>query len=184
MAKRKAAECGETLATFTEKVSGREYAAMLSIFAVISTFQVSEPVLEKRLRQLGGGVWRDWRMLVQKSDRVMRALLSTVPANKLAQITRNFEMTKVYIRTEAPGIPTKSDRNWVYVPTSALDYVLNEMIGQHCLLCDQTEVEGRHCPHRQAIEECLPHEIRVARGSEKCKFADLVLGLDEIEGVR
>jgi hypothetical protein len=168
---------------FTEPVSGREYAAMQSLFAVISTLQVSEPVLEQRLRKLGGGVWRDFRMLTTKADKVMRALLTTVPVNKLAQISRNFDHTRVYIKVEAPGLKSKDDTNWLYVPASALDYVLNEMLGANCILCDKSEVEGRKCQHRKALEECLPHEIRVARGSERCKFADLIIGLDDIEGV-
>lgn len=169
---------------FTEPVSGREYSAMQSIFAMISTIQVAEPILEKRLRRLGGGVWRDYRMLTVKLDRVMRALLSSVPANKLMQINRNFSMTRVYIKTEAPGIKTVDDTSYVYVPARALDWVLNEMISANCILCDKTEVEGRKCPHRKALEECLPHQVNVARGSEKCKFGDLVMGFDEIQGVK
>lgn len=169
---------------FVEPVSGKEYAAMQSIFAMISTIQVAEPILEKRLRRLGGGVWRDYRMLTVKLDRVMRALLSSVPANKLMQINRNFSMTRVYIKTEAPGIKTVDDTSYVYVPARALDYVLNIMIENNCLLCDKSEIEGRKCEHRRALEECLPHQVRVARGSEKCMYADLSLGLDEIQGVK
>lgn len=171
------------ISEFTEPVSGREYSALQSLFALISTFEVAAPILEKRAKHLGGGVWRDLQMIRAKSDKVMRALLTTIPVNKLMQINRNFSMTRVYIKTEAPGIATKDDTNFVYVPAKALDYVLNEMIANNCILCDKTEVEGRKCPHRQALEDCLPHEIRVARGSETCKFADLILGLDDIEGV-
>ena len=174
----------QEITCFTEPVSGREYAALQSLFAVISTITVSEPILEKRLRRLGGGVWRDFRLLAVKADRVMHALLSTVPVNKLQQIERNFSMTRVYIKTEAPGIKTVDDTSYVYVPARALDYVLNIMIENNCLLCDKTEIEGRKCEHRRALEECLPHQVRVARGSEKCMYADLSLGLDEIQGVK
>ena len=180
----KASSIPQEIERFVEPVSGKEYAAMQSIFAMISTIQVAEPILEKRLRRLGGGVWRDWRMLMVKLDRVMRALLSTVPVNKLQQINRNFGMTRVYIKTEAPGIKTMDDTSYVYVPARALDYVLNIMIENNCLLCDKSEIEGRKCEHRRALEECLPHQVRVARGSEKCMYADLSLGLDEIQGVK
>lgn len=180
----KASSIPQEIERFVEPVSGKEYAAMQSLFAMISTLQVAEPVLEKRMRRLRGGVWRDWRMLQTKADRIMRALLSSVPANKLMQINRNFSMTRVYIKTEAPGIKTMDDTSYVYVPARALDWVLNEMISANCILCDKTEVEGRKCPHRQALEECLPHQVNVARGSEKCKFGDLVMGFDEVEGVR
>lgn len=168
---------------FTDPVNGREYAAMQALFAVLSTYQVAGPVLEARLRKLGGGIWRDFRMIQVKMDRIIRALLSTVPVNKLQQIERNFSMTRVYVKTEAPGIATKDASSWVYVPATALDYVLNVLIENNCLLCDKTEVEGRHCPHRKALEDCLPHQVDVARGSERCKFSDLSLGLDEIKGV-
>ena len=176
----KASSIPQEIERFVEPVSGKEYAAMQSLFAMISTLQVAEPVLEKRMRRLRGGVWRDWRMLQTKADRIMRALLSSVPANKLMQINRNFSMTRVYIKTEAPGIKTMDDTSYVYVPARAL----NEMISANCILCDKTEVEGRKCPHRKALEECLPHQVNVARGSEKCKFGDLVMGFDEIQGVK
>jgi len=168
---------------FNDPVSGKEYAAMQGLFAVLSTYQVTEPVLEKRLRKLRGGVWRDFRMIQSKMDRVIRALLTTVPVNKLQQIQRNFSATKVYVKTEAPGIPTMDSTSWVYVPAPSLDYILNIVIENNCLLCDKTEIEGRHCPHRKALEDCLPHQVDVARGSERCKFSDLSLGLDEIKGV-
>ena len=127
---------------FTDPVNGKEYAAMQALFAVLSTYQVAEPVLEPRLRKLGGGVWRDFRMIQVKMDRIIRALLATVPVNKLQQIERNFSMTRVYVKTEAPGIATMDASSWVYVPATALDHVLNVLIENNCLLCDKTEVEA------------------------------------------
>ena len=173
----------ETIERFTEPLSGREYAAMQSLFAIISTFEVTEGALEKRLRRLGGGVWRDFRMIRRKADRVMRAMLTTVPVGKLQQVMRNFDYTRVYIRVEAPGIPTKDSTNWVHVPAAALDDLCNTVIGDHCLLCDQSEVEGRKCPLRKSMEAALPHAIKVKRGSDRCMFADLSLGLDELTEV-
>ena len=57
---------------FNDAVNGREYAAMQALFAVLSTYQVAGPVLEARLRKLGGGVWRDFRMIQVKMEAPVR----------------------------------------------------------------------------------------------------------------
>ena len=162
-------------------LSGREYAALQALFALRSGFETVENTLADRAKQ--AGVWDELQQLSAVSKTVMDALLLTVPRNKLQHILINLTNTKVYIKVEAPGLRSKDGENMMLVPAASLDYVLNAMVDNYCLMCDKTEVEGRKCPHRQAMEGCLPHAINVERGSEKCKFSDLALGFDSVAGV-
>lgn len=168
-------------------LSGKEFAALQALFATISTYEVIEPVLEKRTRTLAApGAWRDLRMLRSVSDRVCRRLLDTVPTRKLRQTLMTFDHTRVYVKEEAPGIATMDPTSWSYVPTGALDDLLNTVLGDHCMFCELTEKEGRKCPYRQSIEACVPHDIRttrVPRESDRCKYADLSIGLNDLEEV-
>ncbi len=162
-------------------LSGKEYAALQSTFATRSNFTVILPILKKRAE--AAGVWEDLQRVDELCEQVMRQLLRTVPIPKLKQVMQNLSKVKIYIKEEAPGIQTKDPTNFVYVKAESLDFILQECMDFHCAMCDKTEIEGRKCPYRQAIEGCLPYEIRVARGSEKCKFADLSIGMDDLEEV-
>lgn len=162
-------------------LSGREYAALQSLFALRSGYDTTQSILEKRAEM--ANVTEEFQQLRDLSRTVMDALLLTVPRNKLQHVLINLTNTKVYIKVEAPGIRTKDPTNMMLVPANSLDYILNAMVDNYCMFCDKTELEGRQCPHRQAMEGCLPHAINVERGSEKCKFADLAIGLDSTTGI-
>lgn len=159
-------------------LSGREYAALQTLFALRTAMEVTAPTLAERAKT--AEVQDEMNALAELSDTVTRRILQTVPLKKLAGVMQNLSHVRIYIKVEAPGIPTMSDTNWLYVPAESLDYVLNEVMDTHCMMCDKTEIEGRKCPLRRHMEACLPHVVKVARGSDKCKYADLSIGLDDV----
>lgn len=160
-------------------LSGKEYAALQALFSLRGGLDSTKEVLAKRAEM--AGVTAEMEQLRTLAKTVMDEMLRTVPDNKLQSVMANLNNTHVYIRVEAPGIPTKQTPQMLLVKATSLDYVLNAMIDNYCLMCDKTEKEGRKCPHRQAMEDCLPNTVSVARGSEKCKFSDLAIGLDELD---
>lgn len=159
-------------------MSGREYSSLQALFALKATLEVTMPTLTKRAEQADTA--EDLEKLAELTDKVTRNLLRTVPLNKLAQTMQNLSHVRIYIKVEAPGLQTMSDSNWLYVPAESLDYVLNEVMGAQCFGCETTEIQGRKCPLRKHLEACLPHTVKVERGSEKCQYADLSLGLDDV----
>lgn len=159
-------------------LSGREYAALQTLFALRSAMEVTTPILEGRAKR--ADVTEELHKLGELSDIVTRQFLRTVPLNKLQQVMKNLSMVKIYIKVEAPGIPTEDGTHYVYVPATSLDYLLNLVMEMECMMCDKTEIEGRKCPNRKAMEDCLPHAVKVARGSDKCRYADLSIGLDDV----
>ena len=79
-------------------LTGKEFAALESLFATVSTYEVVLPMLEERARTLcERGTWRDLRMLRKVSDRVIARLLATVPARKLQQTLTTLDHVRVYV---------------------------------------------------------------------------------------
>ena len=162
------------------RVSGREYGALQTWFAIVTMTEQLAGILETRAKQAPPGTWRDLRMVAGKTQVIMDNLLRTVDQKKLAQIMQDLKHVRLYVRVEAPGIRTLPDVQYTYLRTETLNSLLNYMLGQECALCDKTPTEARHCPCRALIEDALPHDVG-AVDSEHCKYSDLTLGIQEVK---
>ena len=161
-------------------LSGREYAALQSLFAAVSNMSVLYPILEKRAK-LVPDLWRDMRLVQAKTDTMLERILRTVPLNKLRQINEELAHVQLYVKVEAPGIRTRKSEGFSYTPTAVLNDLLNYVCEHECLCCDKTAKESRKCEIRRMIEDALPHEVGHPDG-EHCKFSDMVLGIAKEEG--
>ena len=159
-------------------VSGKEYLAIQHLFADASALVELTPIIRKRA-QLVPGLWRDLCMLKTKSQKVLEQIIDTVPMKKRQHMLKDIKNTNIYIRVEAPGIKTVKDKSFSYLPTDALNALLNHLLQQECAWCDKTGKEGRSCPYRKMIEDALPHTVGREEDGEHCKYSDIVLGLDE-----
>ena len=89
--------------------SEREYYATRELFGIVSTFNKYAGLLEHRVREIPGG-WRDLRMLMTVSEKLLKSILRTVPKKKLAAIQKELRNTEVIVNvrnTVAP--PAKTD---------------------------------------------------------------------------
>lgn len=159
-------------------LSGREYAAVQSLFAAVSTFKETVGFLEKRARAAGDGTWRDLCMLGAKTDRIMESILRTVPEPKLRQVLKEIQNVKLYIRVEPPGLKSMPDKTFSYVPTEALNDILAMVTEYNCMTCDRTATEARHCEVRKALNDILPHDLP-GKDGEYCRMSGVVLGIEE-----
>lgn len=166
---------------YVKPLSGREYAALQTLFAVVSTWQETNTVLDKRAKEAGNGLWRDMRLMQSLAERVMARILKTVPVEKLRHVQADIRNTHIYVKVEPPGMPSMPDlKGYSYTPTETLNRLLNYLCEHECSMCDKTTTESRKCVWRKTIEEALPHDVgRVT--SEHCKYSDLVLGLSTDE---
>lgn len=167
---------------YEKPLTGNEYAALQTLFAVVSAWQevCDNGVLERRIRASGGTLWRDVRLLQTLAEKSMRALLKTVPLKKLRHIQTELGMTKLYIKVVPPGMAGMNTKGYSYVPTGALNAMLNHIAQNECGLCDKTDAESRKCEWRRVMEETLPHAVG-KDGSGNCRYSDLVLGLSDDE---
>lgn len=163
--------------SYTKPLSGKEYACLQTLFATVSTWQEASPIFEKRAKEAGNDLWRDLRLSQSIAERVMQKLLKTVPVEKLRHVQEDIKHTHIYVKVEPPGMSSMPGaKGYSYVPTGALNELLNYLCEHECSMCDKTSTESRKCIWRKTIEESIPHEVGRAT-SEHCKYSDLVLGL-------
>ena len=154
---------------------GNEYAALQTLFAIVSGFTGSVGWLEKRAR--AAGCWEDMGTVKQLAESCMQTILNTVPEKKLEHIQKDLQHIKLYIRNECEGLPSRVGKAYSYTPTETLNDLLNYLCQHECAMCDKTPVEARKCPHRAVIDKALPHEVD-GKDREHCKYSDMVLGLE------
>lgn len=162
----------------TKPVSGKEYAAIQSLFAAVSHLQVLLPILESRAK-MRPNLWRDLRMIQQRLDVVLAEILATCPPEKLRHISADVRNTQLYVKVEAPGLHSRSTEGFSYTPTKVLNQLLCYVCEHECIMCDKTPKEARKCPIRQMIDSALPHEVR-AQDAEHCRYSDMTIGMEEV----
>lgn len=160
-------------------LSGREYAAMLSLFAAVSHYSELFPVLRKRAESVDA--WDEMQEISTAAQAVIDKLFQTVPLKKLKQVSAELSHVQLYIKIEPPGcVRTMNTAGFSYIPTKTVNDLLQYICDHECLMCDKSAVEARKCPYREMIENCLPHKVD-AKDSANCKFSDMMLGLEEAE---
>lgn len=162
-------------------LSGREYTALQYLFVAASTFIEMIPALMKRAKRVPG-LWRDLRLLQVVAEKCLDRLLGTIPVKKLLHVKEDIKHTSIYIRVEAPGIKSMDDKSFSYVPTAALNSVLDHLCNTECMWCDKGPDEAKTCPYRRMIEDCLPHTVGRDEETEHCKYSSMSLGLEVANG--
>ena len=164
--------------TETKYLTGKEYAAILSLFAAISHHAELFPLLRKRA-ELVPGLWEKMQTVEETTNSLLDGLLSTVPANKLRHIRTDIAHVKLYIKVEPPGaVPSVDTRGFSYVPTKTLNQLLCYTMEHECMMCDKTPTEARQCPIRDMFDNALPHEVQ-ARDAAHCRYSDMSIGIGE-----
>ena len=163
----------------TKKLTGREYSAMLSLFAAISHYQELYPILSKRADMVPGT-----QEMMDETSRltgeIIDRLLGTIPQEKLRHMKADLDHVKLYIKVEPPGsVPSVDMRSFSYVPTRTLNELLAYAMEHDCFLCDKTPAEARKCPVRKMIDAALVHEVD-AIDAQHCKYSDLALGVETV----
>lgn len=153
---------------------GSEYAALQTLFAMVSGFTAGIGPLEKRSE--AAGCRDELHEVGRLAQECLDKLLLTVQEKKLMQIRTELENIRLHIKIE-PNWAVSKMRGMSYVPTDAFNDLLNYLCQHECCLCDKTPVEARKCPHRKLIDDTLPHEVD-GKDREHCKYSDMVLGLE------
>ena len=153
---------------------GREYAALQTLFAMVSGFTACLDSIRERSER--AGCWEHMEAVGKLASECLDAILQTVPDNKLMHIRADLQNVRLYIKVEPPGL-TRPCEGFSYTPTETLNELLNYLCQHECGLCDKTAGEGRKCQYRKLIESALPHEVDIVE-REYCKYSDMTLGLE------
>lgn len=158
-------------------LSGREYYALRELFGIVSTFNNCADSLNKRVRSIPGGAYRDYRMIQTVSEKLLTEILKTIPYNKLLQISKELRCTHVTVEVRPEiGRRLKHDGEnmLTYVPQRALERITEHAIDIECRFCEKSGKDAKHCQLRRDIEATYHYDY--PDDGKECPFAGLAIG--------
>lgn len=170
---------GETMIPDKDRVplSGREYYALRELFGMVSSFNKCAGDLEKRVKTVPGA-WRDYRLLMVLSEKLMQKVLDTIPKKKLLQIRRDLSHTTCEIKV-GMDVSGRRAEGFCYVPDDALVNTVERVINWECLFCEKRGSSVKQCPIRKDLEALYPWDFPLK--GETCPLAQMSLERTEDE---
>lgn len=156
--------------------SEREYYATRELFGIVSTFNKNEEQLERRVREIPGG-WRDLKLIMAVSEKLMKGILRTIPKKKLAVIQKELTNTEVLVNVRnaiAPHARTDTD-GFTYVSQRALERITQRVVDFECFCCQKQGAEAKHCQLRRDIESTYMFDY-TCPSKKECPFAGMMFG--------
>lgn len=156
--------------------SEREYYATRELFGIVSTFNKCSGELERRVREIPGG-WRDLKLIMAVSEKLLGGILRTVPKKKLAIIRKELTNTEVLVRVRndiAPTVQTGTD-GFTYVSQRALERITQRVVDFECFCCQKQGAEAKHCQLRRDIEATYMFDYPCP-AKKDCPFQGAALG--------
>ena len=155
-------------------LSYREYRALRQLFGVVDAWDREGSELEKRLKLIKGG-WRDARLLMMLSEKLLRGILGTIPQKKLRMIQKELESTTCEITVRNTVAPLKKEA-FTYVEEEALERITDRAMQMECLLCDKCGKDARNCQLRKDIERLYMWDFPKIKDNQPCHFAEATIG--------
>lgn len=150
-------------------LSYREYRALRQLFGIVDSWDEQGSELKKRLKLIPGG-WRDARMLMAVSERLLRKVCETIPMKKLAMIQKELNSTTCEIVVKNTISPDKQEA-FTYVEEETLERVTSLAMEINCLFCKKCGKDARNCQLRKDIERLYMWDFPKVKDGQHCHFA-------------
>jgi len=121
-------------------LSQREYYAIRAIYGAVNALSGSHGELERRTRTYANG-WRDLRLLVKLSEKVLRDVLKTVPIAKLKQMQKELDNTFCEVKTRGVVGATEG---YTYIDEKALTRICLDAMEINCFGCTIKHDAAKH----------------------------------------
>lgn len=154
-----------------------EYTGLMDLIGAVESSYNAMEALGRRAEAVPGAM----DQLRQGHDLLIagyRAILRTVPEEKLRAIDRDLANIRIYVKVEAPGLKSMDTATWRYIRTSTVNRLVDYVANHECFFCDKSKDEARACPVRRMMEDALPHELEYAAPDGCCKWSGITLGLE------
>ena len=126
--------------------------------------------LRERLRRIPNG-WRDFRLAVKSTERVLDAVYSTLPTKTLVHMQRLCEVGEIIIRPK-PAVKLHDDVQ--IVGSDDLKLLINAAIASECLMCVKDAREQKKCKLRKTLMNIAP--TAAVHKDGLCAYIDVVAG--------
>ena len=130
-----------------------------------------QEILKPRLEKIPNG-WRDFRLAVTRTKKVLDAVYDTLPEKTLRHMDRLCRCGEVVIR---PKPLIRIPENDVQIVTNDdLKLLINAAISAECAMCVKDGVGQKKCALRKALETIAPAEEVHQNGL--CAYVDVATG--------
>lgn len=155
-------------------LSYREYTALRQLFGIAHIWNDKGHELEKRLKKIPNG-WRDAKMLMATSEKLLIKVLETIPPEKIHQIKLELQNTwlEVVVRNCIGNTP--KGQAYTYVDTATLERITDKAMELSCVFCEKKGKEARDCPLRKDIERTYHWDFPQIGKDGECHFVDRIV---------
>ena len=153
-----------------------EYQSLRSLFGAKNALEQTHNQLERRVRTIPGG-WRDFRLLMTLVDKLLGAVLRTIPQKKLLQIRAELSRTVCEIKVQGVAGNLSDDKLLRMVPQGALETVVNESMSMKCFACERCDY--KRCELFKAIESLYNYDFPKTK---VCPLSEYTILPDEVRG--
>lgn len=138
------------------EMNSREIHCVEFLAGMDSQLHEHEKHMEDRLKSIKNG-WRDYRLAMSMTERVLDAVYETMPLKTLRRFERLSELGEVVIRPK----PAATAHAYVQiVENEDLKIIINRAIEGDCAMCMKFGGEVKACPlHRALMSVAAPEEI-------------------------
>lgn len=151
-------------------LSYREYRALRQLFGIVDAWDREGSELKKRLKLVKGG-WRDARLIMVVSEKLLRNVCETIPMKKLKMIQKELNSTSCEIVVKNTISPTKKE-TFTYVEEEALERITDKAMEMECLFCEKCGRDARACQLRKDVERLYMWDFPKIKDGEHCHFAE------------
>ena len=127
-----------------------------------------QEVLKERLKTIPNG-WRDYRMLLTRTEKLLDSVYSTLPNKTRLHMQRLCEVGEIIIRPK-PAVKLHDDVQ--IVGSDDLKLLINAAIASECLMCVKDAREQKKCKLRKVLANIAPTEAVHKDGL--CAYIDVV----------
>lgn len=157
-------------------LSYNEYQALRAIFGANNALEQTHKQLEQRVRLIPGG-WRDLKLIMSVLDKLMGAVLRTIPQKKLVQIRAELSRTVCEIKLQSVTGGLSDDKLLTVVPQGALETVVNESMSMKCFCCERCDY--KRCELFKAIDSLYNYDFPKTK---TCPLSDMTEIPEEMRG--
>lgn len=154
-------------------LSYREYRALRQLFGIVDIWDEQGSELKKRLKLIPGG-WRDARLIMAVSKRLLTKVCETIPQKKLAMIRKELDSTTCEITVKNTISPTKKEA-FTYVEEETLERVTSLAMEMNCMFCEKCGKDARNCQLRKDVERLYMWDFPKVKDGQHCHFAEGVV---------
>ena len=129
-----------------------------------------QETLKKRLQTIPGG-WRNFRIAVSTTERVLDAIYETLPEKTKRHMMHLYNCGQIIIRPK-PMIKMPDDVH--IVGAEDLKMLINRVVENECAICVKDYAGQKGCSLRKALLRIAPTESVYQDG--RCSYLDVAAG--------